>query len=135
MTLTGAQLHILDQPLWFCLKTQPKREHLAAATLRAITGLPVLSPRIRFRKATRRGPVWFVEAMFPGYIFAQFHYSGQHRHVQSVPGIVRVVGFGDRVGVIDERTIENVRAAAGDEEVVVYSPEFQIGDSVQIAEG
>jgi transcriptional antiterminator RfaH len=76
-----------------------------------------------------------MEAMFPGYIFAQFHYSAQHRQVQHVPGITRVVGFGDRVGVIDLATVEHIRQAAGEEEVVVYSPELQVGDAVQIAEG
>jgi transcriptional antiterminator RfaH len=135
MTLTGAQLHDLGKPLWFCLKTQPKREHLAASGLRSIPGISVLSPRIRFRKATRRGPVWFVEAMFPGYVFAQFQYAEQHRHVQSVHGVVRVVGFGDRVGIIDEPTIEHLRMAAGDDEVVVFAPELRIGDSITIAEG
>lgn len=135
MTLTGAQLHESPQPLWFCLKTQPKREHIAAAALRQLPGLDVLAPRIRFRKATRRGPVWFMEAMFPGYIFAHFLYGAQHRQVQHVPGITRVVGFGDRIGVIDGPTVEQIRQAAGEEEVIVYSPELRVGDAVRIAEG
>jgi transcription antitermination factor NusG len=135
MTLTGAQLYETPEPLWFCLKTQAKREHIAAAALRQIPGLDVLAPRIRFRKATRRGPVWFMEAMFPGYVFAQFLYAAQHRQVQHVPGITRVVGFGDRVGIIDFHVVEQIRRAAGEEEVIVYSPELQVGDAVQIAEG
>ncbi len=135
MTLTGAQLHELSHPLWFCLKTQPKREHIAAAALRQIPGLDVLSPRIRFRKATRRGPVWFVEAMFPGYVFAQFIYAAQHRQVQYIPGVTRVVGFGDRIGVLEPAIISQMREASGEEEVIVYSPELRVGDSVKIAEG
>jgi len=52
---------------WFCLGAQPKREHIAAACLRQISEVEVFCPRVRFRKSTNRGPVWFIESMFPGY--------------------------------------------------------------------
>jgi len=60
-----------DKDFWFCLKAQPKREHLAAAGLRKQFSIVCFAPRLRARKLTRRGAVWFVEAMFPGYFFAQ----------------------------------------------------------------
>ena len=34
MTQSSALLALLDEPVWFCLKAQPKREHLAAIALR-----------------------------------------------------------------------------------------------------
>src|SRR5205807_1913378 len=83
------------EPVWFCLKTQPKREHLAATALRRQFGVECFSPRLRFRRMTQRGPVWFVEAMFPGYLFAKFIYSTQHRAVESSHGISGIVHFGD----------------------------------------
>src|SRR5262249_36979042 len=47
-----------------------------------------LSPRgLRFRKLTQRGPMWFAEAMFPGYLFARFSYPTQRRAVESCHGI------------------------------------------------
>jgi transcription antitermination factor NusG len=51
---------------------------------------------LRFRKVTRRGPIWFVEATFPGYLFAKFVYSEQHRSVASCYGIRGILHFGDR---------------------------------------
>ena len=69
-----AELAEAGRPFWFCLKAAPKREHLAATALRRELQVPVVAPRIRFRKLTSRGPVWFVEAMFPGYLFAEFIY-------------------------------------------------------------
>src|SRR5436190_16891298 len=75
MTQSSASLALVPEPVWFCLKTQPKREHLAATALRRQFGVECFSPRLRFRKMTQRGPVWFVEAMFPGYLFAKFVYS------------------------------------------------------------
>jgi len=44
---------------------------------------------LRFRKLTQRGPVWFVEAMFPGYLFARFNYPTQRRAVESSHGTPR----------------------------------------------
>src|SRR6266566_5595998 len=83
VTQSSALLALLDEPIWFCLKAQPKREHLAAIALRRQFGIECFSPRLRFRKMTNRGPVWFVEAMFPGYLFAKFVYSKQHRAVEA----------------------------------------------------
>src|SRR5258707_3918560 len=78
VTQSSAALALVPEPVWFCLKTQPKREHLAAIMLRRQFSVECFSPRLRFRRMTRRGPVWFVEAMFPGYLFARFIYSTQH---------------------------------------------------------
>jgi transcriptional antiterminator RfaH len=44
-------------PEWFCVRTQTKREHIAAGHLREIEGVEVFCPRLRYRKATRRGKI------------------------------------------------------------------------------
>ena len=64
---------------WFCLRTQTKREHIAAAILSRMSALEVFCPRISQVKRTRTGKKRFVEAMFPGYIFAKFHYPTHYR--------------------------------------------------------
>ena len=76
MLLTPSEIS-REQPIdwWFCLRAQPKREHIAAACLRQNSEVEVFCPRVRFRKHTNRGPVWFVESMFPGYLFARFDYA------------------------------------------------------------
>src|SRR5437773_11457647 len=55
VTQSSALLALLDEPVWFCLKAQPKREHLAAIALRRQFGIECFSPRLRFRKMTNRG--------------------------------------------------------------------------------
>src|SRR5256885_9917179 len=42
---------------WYCARTQPKHEHIAAANLRKRLGLDVFHPRLRLERATRRGAV------------------------------------------------------------------------------
>ena len=135
MTQSRAQLASSNIPIWFCLRTQPKHEHIAAATLRRQLNITCFSPRVRYRKATRRGAVWFVEAMFPGYLFAEFVYPRHHRQVQHSPGVQGIVHFGDEVATLDPYTMENLRENTGEDETVTFDPEIQIGQPVRIAEG
>src|SRR5712671_8244325 len=108
VTQSSASLALFPQPVWFCLKTQPKREHLAATVLRRQFGVECFSPRLRFRRMTGRGPVWFVEAMFPGYLFAEFIYRELHRRVVHTHGVTGLVRFGDHVPIIAAETLEFV---------------------------
>ena len=135
MTRSRAELAVFETPLWFCVRTQPKHEHLAAAGLRRQLKVACLSPRLRYRKMTRRGSVWFVEAMFPGYLFAQFIYSEQHRRVEYSPGVQGVVQFGDYIATIDSSTVAALLEQAGEEEIVTIDPDINVGQSVRIAEG
>ncbi|SRR6266404_473041 len=135
MTQSRAQLASSNIPVWFCLRTQPKHEHIAAATLRRQLNITCFSPRVRYRKATRRGAVWFVEAMFPGYLFAEFVYPQHHRQVQHSPGVQGIVHFGDEVATLDPYTMGNLRENTGEDETVTFDPEIQIGQPVRIAEG
>ena len=135
MTCSLAQLSRIEDPLWFCLKTQPKHEHLAAVSLRRHLEIKCFSPRIRFRKPTRRGAVWFVEAMFPGYVFAEFTFSTQHRQVEYSSGVQGVVRFGDQVATVDPGLIATLQEKTGADELVTFNPELEVGQSVQIAEG
>lgn len=135
MTHSRAELASLATPLWFCLRTQPKHENCAAVGLRRQMQVACFSPRLRYRKATRRGAVWFVEAMFPGYLFAEFVYSEQHRRVESLPGIQGIVHFGDFIATINADTVAALQQRAGDEETVTIDPEIQAGQSVRITEG
>ncbi len=120
---------------WFCLKAQPKREHLAATGLRKQFKVVCFAPRLRARKLTKRGAVWFVEAMFPGYFFAQFDYVTQRRAVEHAPGVRGLVQFGDRLATIDAATIEGLRRRMEANETVTIDPEIKVGQEVQIAQG
>ena len=135
VTQSSALLALVDEPFWFCLKAQPKREHLAATGVRRQFHIECFSPRLRFRKMTRRGPVWFVEAMFPGYLFAKFVYGEQHRAVESSHGIRGIVHFGDRLATLSEDVVAALQSRVGAEEVVTVDSAIKIGQPVQLIEG
>src|ERR1700726_1927197 len=87
---------------WYCLRSQPKHEHIAAAHLRLLEGVTVFFPRIKLKQPTRQGLVSVTEAMFPGYLFAYFELAAMHRQVRSAHGVSGIVRFADRYTSIEE---------------------------------
>src|SRR4051812_40533266 len=87
---------------WFCVRSHPKREHIAAAHLGRIDGVEVFSPRLRIKKATRRGPVTFVESLFPNYLFAKFDVRLELQTIRHSPSVSTVVHFGTRLPQIPD---------------------------------
>lgn len=131
----SAGLESADEEVWFCLRSHPKREHLAATTLREQHSIRCFAPRLRARKLTRRGPVWFVEAMFPSYLFAQFNYVSQRRIVEHAVGVSGMVRFGDRPATISASVIEALRARVQEEDLVTIDPDIEVGQEVLISQG
>ncbi len=131
-----------DEPLWYCVKTQPKREHIAAQHLRELDGVEVFCPRLRYRKATRRGKVWWVEALFPGYIMARFVLKEMERMVVYSQGVRGLVRFGDVVPPVPDGFIDILRSEvarnveeSGDDETLTVAPRIEKGEEVEIARG
>lgn len=135
MTLTSSELNETSVLRWFCLKTHPKHEHLAAVALQQMLQVDCFAPRIRFRKSTRRGVVWFVEALFPGYLFARFSYAEMHRQVEHSHRVTGIVKFGDRIAVIADEFLAQLRTVVGEEETVIFDPEVSLGECIKIGEG
>ena len=79
--------------------------------------------------------MWFVEAMFPGYLFAKFVYSTQRRAVESSHGIRGILRFGDRLATLQEEIVAALQSKAGSEEVLTIDSSLKIGQPVHIVEG
>ena len=124
-----------QEPAWYCLRSQPKHEHIAAAHLRMLDGVTVFCPRIRFKRKTRQGPAWVTEAMFPGYLFAFFELAEMHPQVRYAHGVSGIVQFGGRYPRIGEETLAQLRDHIGGAEVKELNYELSQGDQVKIIEG
>lgn len=127
-------------PEWFCVRTQTKREHIAAGHLRELEGIEVFCPRLRYRKATRRGKIWWVEPLFPGYILAKFDLLEMERAVTFCHGIRGMVRFGSEIPPVPDSFVETLRAEVrnrsdDDDELFSVSPTIEAGDEVEIAHG
>jgi transcriptional antiterminator RfaH len=121
---------------WYCLRSQVKREHVAAANLRERVSVEVFAPRIRAMHSTRRGGVMSaVEALFPGYLFARFAYPHQVRHVMSTNGVTGIVAFGGQPPAISEDVIECLRREITHAEHMPVAPVLKDGAWVRILSG
>jgi transcriptional antiterminator RfaH len=120
---------------WFCIRARPKREHIGAAYLQRDMGIEVFFPQIRFKRATRRGPVWFTEPLFPGYFFACFDFQTRLRQVHAARGTLGVVHFGDQWPKLSDASVDELRAALHHQEIYVLSDQIQTGDAVEVAGG
>ena len=120
---------------WYCLRSQPKHEHIAAAHLTQESGVEVYLPRIRFKRSTRRGPVWFTEALFPSYLFARFNLVSAARRVHSARGVRGIVHFGEQFPQIPDDVIADLRATIGADEIHILDQELRPGEEIVIAGG
>lgn len=132
-----------NPPEWFCVRCQTKREHIAAGHLREIEGIEVFCPRLRYRKATRRGKIWWVEPMFPGYVLAKFAMAEMERAVTFCQGVRGLVRFGSEIPAVPESFVDAIRneirnrngAFEEEEELVTLTPTIELGDEVEVAHG
>jgi transcriptional antiterminator RfaH len=120
---------------WYCVRSQPKHEHIAAAHLRLLESVTVFCPRIKFKRATRQGLVWVTEAMFPGYLFASFELGEMHRQVRYAHGVSGIVRFADRYPTVDEGALAQLREQIGGSETKELTYKLSQGDDVKILEG
>ena len=123
-------------PAWFCVRTQLKREHIAAAHLQQVRGIEVFNPRVRLLRRTRRGPQWSTESLFPNYIFARFVLETLIEKVSYTPAVKFLLRFGDRVPEVPDPVIESLRRELSDLDSQVLTDAPMIGQEVEIsAEG
>lgn len=123
---------------WYVVRTQPKRERLAAEHMRALENVEVFCPMLRYRKATRRGKVWWEEALFPSYVLARFDMKNQQRLVSYCQGVRGFVKFGNVIPPVPTWFIDEMKQTwqqQADHDVLTVKPRFEKGDEVELAHG
>ncbi len=120
---------------WYALKAQSKREHIAAAAIRAQSELEVFCPRITYLKQTRRGRVRFTEALFPGYLFVCCDIKTHYRHLVAMRGISAVLRYGEEIPAVPQYFIEELKKEIPAECRQVEEESLREGGEVVIAEG
>jgi len=120
---------------WYCARTQPKHEHIAAGNLRGRFGIEVFNPRLRVERATRRGLVRTVEPLFPCYVFVRCHLAQQFDDIRYTNGISSLVHFGTRIPTIEDEVIEGLRQCFEAEEPMDVEDRLTAGSHVSVVEG
>ena len=125
----------LDSPAWYCARTQPKHEHIAAASLTRNLGLEVFHPRLRMERPTRRGVVRVIEPLFPCYIFVRCVIGDRLNDIRYVTGISSLVHFGLRIPIVPDSVVEELKQCFEDEEPMDVQDRLFPGAEVTVAEG
>jgi transcriptional antiterminator RfaH len=120
---------------WYCLHTAPRQENKVATLLKRELDLDVFAPRIRFRRMRAGRPLWTTEALFPGYLFAQFDYLERRRQINALPGVTSIVHFGEHPAEVGEPIMNDLRTLVRDEETLEVAADPQPGSEVFIASG
>jgi transcriptional antiterminator RfaH len=120
---------------WYCARTQPKHEHLAAANIAKQLGLEIFHPRLRLERATRRGVVRVIEPLFPCYIFVRCTLEERLNDIRYVNGISSLVHFGPKIPAIPDGVIEELRQCFDSEEPLMVHDSLRVGAEVTVAEG
>jgi transcriptional antiterminator RfaH len=125
-----------DDLAWYCAKTKPKHDHIAAANLRKNLGLEVFNPRLRSEQTTIRGVIKNVtEPVFPGYVFVRCAIEKHFDQVRHTSGLSGFVSFGGRIPAVPADVLEDLRTCFGTEEVLNLQKDPSPGDGVTLAGG
>jgi transcriptional antiterminator RfaH len=122
-------------PAWYCARTKPKHEHLAAASVTNRLGVAVYNPRLLVERATVRGVLRFVEPLFPGYLFVQCASADQQDQVRYAYGISSLVHFGPRAAIVPEEVISELKARFPANEPVLAGAHFRPETEVRVTSG
>lgn len=125
----------IESSAWYCARTKPKHEHIAAANLRRNLRLEVFHPRLRIERATRRGVVRVSEPLFPCYIFVRCVMEQSLNDIQRANGIVTIVHFAHRIPTIADSVIDELRECFAGEETMTVEDRVSPGDEVLLADG
>ena len=125
----------IESPAWYCARTKPKHEHIAAANLRKNLNLEVFHPRLRIERATKRGVMRVSEPLFPCYIFVRCLIDEKLGEIKRTSGISTIVHFAHRIPKIADTVIEELKECFEGEETITVEDRLSPGDEVVVAEG
>ena len=120
---------------WYCARTKPKHEHLAAAHLRKNLNLEVFNPRLHVERATQRGLMRVHEPLFPGYVFVRCVLQECLDEIQYTNGIHSLVHYGRRIPSVADSIIEELQECFGAEDTLSLQDRISPGDHVSLGEG
>ncbi len=120
---------------WYCARTKPKHEHLAAAHVRKNLNLEVFHPQLRVERATQRGVMRVVEPLFPCYIFVRCVLEERLNEIQYTSGVRGMVRFGQKIPQVADSRIEELQECFMADDPMTVESQLAPADEVTIADG
>jgi transcriptional antiterminator RfaH len=120
---------------WYCARTKPKHEHIAAANLRRNLGLEVFHPRLRIERASQRGVMRIVEPLFPCYVFIRCVLEEKFNDIKHASGISSLVHFGQKIPAVPDPIIEELRECFEADDPMTVEDRISPADEVIFVDG
>ncbi len=120
---------------WYCARTKPKHEHIAAANMRANLGLEVFHPQLRVERATSRGIVHITEPLFPCYVFVRCVIEERLNEIRHTNGVSTLVHFGNRIPAVPDSVLEELQKCFETEDPITVDDLLAPGAEVVVADG
>ena len=120
---------------WYCARTKPKHEQLAAVHVRKNLNLEVFHPQLRVERATQRGVVRVIEPLFPGYIFIRCVLEEKLDEIQHTRGVKGLVHFGRRIPQVEDSRIEELQECFAADEPMPVESRLAPADEVTVGDG
>ena len=122
-------------PGWYCIRTKPKHEHIAAANIARQAGLNVFCPRLRIERVTRRCVVRLLEPVFPCYLFVRCVIDEKIDDLRYAYGVGALVSFGGRIARVPDEVVSELQSHFQSEDAVAARDELIPGTEVMLASG
>ena len=120
---------------WYCTRTKPKHEHIAAANLRKNLALEVFLPRLSVERATGHGAVRSIEPLFPCYLFVRCVIEEQLDKIKYANGVSSLVRFGQKIPAVEDAIIEELQDFFEADEPMAVEHRLTPGDEVSVSGG
>lgn len=120
---------------WYCIRTHPKHEHIAAANLRHHFEMEVFNPRVRIQRKGRAGLISVMEPLFPCYIFGLFDVRSMLEKIKFTPGVSSIVHFGTQTPSVPGEVIEDLKYNFDESCAPLRKMRLREGDAVTVREG
>jgi transcriptional antiterminator NusG len=118
---------------WYALYVRSRHEKAVEKGLRG-KGYTVFAPSYRTKRKRVDRNIEMDVALFPGYVFCQFD-SNMRLPILLTPGIVRVVGRGNRPEPVDDTEIASIRTLALSGHSVQPWPFLESGQRIRLQSG
>jgi len=118
---------------WIAIYTKPRHEKRVAKEL-VSKGYHTYLPLIKERRKWSDRKKWVEFPLFKSYLFVQTRLN-ETITILKTPGIVKIVKFGDKIAIIDKKSIESIKILLEGGYKPKSTDYLLKGDSVTIKEG
>ena len=117
---------------WYCIRTKPKLENVAAATIQTLSSVEMFLPRTsRKRKAASKS----LYPLFPGYLFARFDPVTHLRNIQFARGVSYIVKRNGIPVHVPSQIMIELKFLTSNGVLEIPDKPRRIGDKVKVISG